>query len=85
MRTPCAADVAAATCGLARLMHIPKVGILVPGAKSITVHAGVVAVTMPAAEVALITDGVVPIEHCSCDPDVTLKGISVTSTIQCLT
>jgi len=31
VRTPMAAEVAAATCGLARDMHIPKVGMLTMG------------------------------------------------------
>jgi hypothetical protein len=63
VRTPRAAAVAAATCGFAGLIHIPKVGMFVPGAKSMMVQAGAVATTGPGA--ALITDGVVPIEHCS--------------------
>jgi hypothetical protein len=63
VRTPSAAAVAAATCGLAGLIHIPKVGMFVPGAKSMMVQAGAVATTGPG--VALMTDGKVPIEHCS--------------------
>ena len=39
VRTPSAAAVAAATCGLARLVHIPKVGMFSNGAKSMMVAA----------------------------------------------
>jgi hypothetical protein len=75
--TPNAAVVAAATAGFARLTHIPKLGMLVPGAKSMMVQAGAVATTGPG--VALMTDGNVPIEHFSCAPVVTLNGIAPTS------
>lgn len=44
-------------------MHMPKVEMLAPGLKSMIVHAGVVAMT--GLGVAVITDGVVPIEHWS--------------------
>jgi hypothetical protein len=40
VNTPKAAEVAAMTCGLAGLMHIPKVGMLVIGFKSMIVAAG---------------------------------------------
>ena len=48
VKTPNAAAVAEATCGLARELHIPNVGMLVMGAKSLIVAAGVVAVTVGA-------------------------------------
>jgi hypothetical protein len=72
--TPCAAVVAAATCGLARLLHIPKLGMLTFGAKSATVHATVVATA--GLRVPLITDGLAPIEHRNWDPVVTMNGIT---------
>ena len=59
VRTPKAAAVADATCGLAMEVHIPNVGILDIGAKSIIVAAGVVAVTV-GADVALSVAGAAP-------------------------
>jgi hypothetical protein len=55
-------------------MHIPKVGMLL-GAKSITVQAGVVVATRLG--LAVITAGVVPMEHFTCEPLLTRKGISI--------
>ena len=54
-------------------MHIPKVGMLL-GAKSMTVQVGVVVAT--GLGLAVITAGVVPMEHFTCEPVLTLKGIS---------
>ncbi len=61
--TPNAAAVAAATCGLAIDMHIPKVGILSIGAKSIMVAAGISEVVTVGAEVAFKTAGATPNVH----------------------
>jgi hypothetical protein len=55
-------------------MHIPKVGMLL-GAKSMTVQDGVVVAT--ALGLAVITAGVVPMEHFTCEPVLTMKGISI--------
>ncbi len=61
-RTPFAAEVAAATWGFSRLLHMPNVGMLL-GATFVMVQAGVVAATVLG--VALMTAGLVPIEHLS--------------------
>ncbi len=55
-------------------MHIPNVGILL-GVTSMTVDTGAVAIAGPG--VAFIADGAIAIEHCSCEPVVTFKGIAV--------
>jgi hypothetical protein len=67
VKTPKAAAVAAATCGLLGDMHIPNVGMLDMGAKSIIVAAGVPQVVV-GAEVALSTAGAAPIVHIICAP-----------------
>ena len=60
VKTPAAAEVAAATWGLAGLWHMPKGGIFIIGTKSLIVPAGTLpVVTGPA--VALNTAGLVPI------------------------
>jgi hypothetical protein len=56
------------------LMHIPKVGMLL-GAKSMIVQVGVVVAT--GLGLAVITAGVVPMEQFTCEPLLTMKGISI--------
>ena len=56
--TPCAAEVAAATCGFARVWHMPNGGMFDIGRKSITVATG------------LLLDVVAPGWSTSCDGEV---------------
>jgi hypothetical protein len=63
VRTPSAAAVAAATWGLAILMHIPKVGMFDIGAKSMIVAAGMPAAVTVGALVATRLAGAAPIVH----------------------
>jgi hypothetical protein len=73
VNTPRAAAVAAITCGLLGLMHIPNGGMFTLGAKSATVHAGVVAVA--GFGVAETAAGATPNEHAIWDPVVTRIGM----------
>ena len=76
VRTPNAAAVAAATCGLARLLHIPHDEILTMGAASVMTSMG-----LPSAKtVILFVDvrfpGVVPKLHMHIAPVVTTSDIA---------
>jgi hypothetical protein len=74
VRTPSAALVAAATCGFAIDMHIPKVGMFA-GVKSATVPTGVPAVTI--IPVAAKVAGIAPKLQVSCAPVQTSAPIFV--------
>jgi hypothetical protein len=77
VKTPSAAAVAAATCGLAKDVHIPNVGMLLIGAKSMIVAAGVVHVVV-GAEVAMSEAGAAPKVHCIIAPVTTSCAITMT-------
>ena len=77
VKTPNAAAVAAATWGLDGEEHIPNVGMLLIGAKSITVAAGVVHVVV-GAEVAMSEAGAAPNVHCIIAPVTTSCAITMT-------
>jgi hypothetical protein len=82
VKTPCAAAVAAMTCGLDGLMHKPKGGMFTVGTKSLIVHAIVVATTVPGVAVRNAGGGgLVPIEHLIWAPVETVKGISSPSSM----
>ncbi len=68
VRTPNAAAVAAATSGLAGDMHMPNVGILAIGAKSMMVAHGTPDVVVVGAEVAIKAAGATPKGHMSNAP-----------------
>jgi hypothetical protein len=73
--TPSAAAVAAATSGLARLMHIPKGGIFAIGAKSMIVAAGMPLTVVVGALVAMSDAGAAPNVHIIIAPMTTCSGI----------
>jgi len=77
---PWAAVVAAATCGLARLTHIPNDAMLVVGLKSVTTANVVVAVAGPGSAVSAA--GVVPIVQAMTVPVVTACVISAPMSIR---
>lgn len=66
--TPIAAEVAEATVGLLRLLHIPKGGILTVGAVSVITPAGRPLMTTLGAGKALNAAGAEPKGHCSTAP-----------------
>ena len=68
---------AAATSGLLADVHIPNGGMLLIGAKSIMVAAGVVHVVV-GAEVAINEDGAAPNVHCNIAPVTTSCAITMT-------
>ena len=72
--TPWAAVVAAATCGLPRLMHMPKGEMLVSGMVSAIVATGVVADTIGVSTMRLL--GAAPRVQVSVLPAVTNAGMS---------
>src|SRR3954468_2724190 len=73
MNTPRAAAVAAITCGLAGLMHIPKVGMLVNGLKSAIVAAGWEAAITRGIGSTTSVDGDVPSAHIMVAPLLTTE------------
>lgn len=68
VRTPNAAAVALATVGFARLLHIPKVGMLTIGAMSVMTPAGQLAVRTQGVGRALNGAGAAPKGHCKIAP-----------------
>jgi len=74
VNTPRAAAVADATAGLAIDMHIPKVGMLVIGMKSIMLAAGAVALTLFTGNT-LSAEGAIPKVHIMTAPEVTWVGM----------
>src|SRR4051794_10846050 len=63
--TPSAAAVAAATVGLARLVHMPKGGMLAPGIMSVMAAAGLPSTSTRASGRTTRVDGAMPKLHCS--------------------
>jgi len=79
VRTPSAAEVAAATCGLESDMHTPNGGMFIIGLLSMIVAIGMfAAVTVPG--VASRLEGAAPNEHFIMQPVLTAFGIVVPST-----
>jgi hypothetical protein len=74
VNTPKAAAVAAATCGLDKLVHMAKGIIFIIGTLSIIVAAGVGLSTWQAG-ITIILDGAVPNEHLSMAPFTTSNPI----------
>ena len=76
--TPCAALVAAATCGFLRLMHIPNDGTLAIGAKSLMLAAGWFPAWTRCTGVTImdVVPGGTAIGHCSVAPLTTRNGIA---------
>lgn len=74
--TPRAAAVAEATAGLAIDIHMPKVGMLVIGMKSIMFAAGAVALVLFTGRT-LRADGATPKEHIITAPEVTCEGMGL--------
>lgn len=74
--TPIAAEVAEATLGLLRLLHIPKGGILTVGAISVMTPAGRPLITTLGTGRALNAAGAEPKGHCSIAPVQRQKLIS---------
>jgi hypothetical protein len=74
--TPIAADVAAATCGLAMLMHIPNVAMLVIGTKSMTVAAGIFEQVTPVTGSTVSVDGAAPNVQAKVAPETTWTGMA---------
>lgn len=72
VRTPQAAAVAAATCGFAMEVHIPKGIIFVIGTLSIIQAGGILLHKILLAGRTFSTDGAIPKLHMSCAPDVTM-------------
>ncbi len=68
VRTPMAAEVAAATCGLAIDWHMPKGIIFVIGAKSMTVAISMLPHFGLSGTVTMSDDGAIPKEHWSIAP-----------------
>ena len=72
VKTPIAADVAAATCGFAMDVHIPKGMMFVIGTLSMIHAAGILLHITLAFGRTLSTDGAIPKLHISCAPEVTM-------------
>jgi hypothetical protein len=70
--TPKAAAVAAATCGFAMEVHIPKGMMFVIGTLSIIQAGGILLHMTLLAGSTFRTDGAIPKLHMSCAPDVTM-------------
>lgn len=68
VNTPSAAAVAAATCGFANDVHIPKGAIFAIGAASVIVAVGFPSLKTKGAFVAIKVDGAVPKVHMICAP-----------------
>jgi hypothetical protein len=78
VKTPNLAMVPAMTTGLAGELHIPKVGILTIGAKSIIVAAGILAAKTGGPFGITINEvGATPKEHCSIAPIQTCCAIRI--------
>lgn len=78
VRTPSAAEVAAATCGLDSDMHTPNGGMFIIGLLSMIVAIGIfAAVTVPG--VARRLEGAAPNEHFIMQPVLTAFGIVIPS------
>src|ERR1051325_1162092 len=76
VRTPRAAEVAAATWGLARELHMPKGGMLVIGTKSMIVAAGGPHTVLLAGRT-LSAAGAAPKLHAIMAPEVTSLGMAI--------
>ncbi len=74
--TPIAADVAAATCGLASDMHMPNGMMFVIGTKSMIVAAGTTLAFVRLMGSTTKVDGAAPKGHCSMAPWTTWSGIA---------
>jgi hypothetical protein len=77
VNTPIAAEVAAATCGLAIDWHMPKGNMLVIGTISITVAINIFCAFGRKGTVTIKADGAIPKLHCSIAPIHTNFPISI--------
>jgi hypothetical protein len=73
--TPSAALVAAATVGFAKLMHIPKVMMFIPGTVSCTEAAGWPSIITLLIGMTISDDGAMPKLHCMTAPLTTEGGM----------
>jgi hypothetical protein len=76
VNTPNAAAVAAATCGLARLRHMPNEAMFAIGAKSMMFAAGISEQVTPVTGKTVSVEGATPNEHMRTAPETTWTGMS---------